>query len=151
LGAHILGVFEFFFSNFNLSQLFEFSGRFILFLFTLSPVIIMAKFNKQHVLAIIFFLIIGLQPILGGPATTGAGIQRLLALGLPLLLPILWSYKFTRSTFVSFIGLEFLVSLHHHFSFLNYFEFSKYSFLGIVVIVTFLSFSIIRHSPNPID
>jgi type IV secretory pathway TraG/TraD family ATPase VirD4 len=88
---------------------------------------------------------------LGGPATTGAGIQRLLALGVPLLLPILWSYKFTRSTFFSFIGLEFLVSLHHHFSFLNYFEISKYSFLAIVLIVAFLSFSIIRPTLPPID
>jgi hypothetical protein len=144
LAAHLLGVFDFFIFNFNKTQLFEFLGRLIVFMLTLSPLIRMVTFTKQHLFAILFFLIIGLQPILGGPAITGPNIQRLLALGLPLLLPILWYYKFTRNTFLSFIGLEFLISLHHHFSFLNYFELSKYWFLGILLIVTFLSFVLIR-------
>jgi hypothetical protein len=146
LAAHLLGVFDFFIFNFNKTQLFEFLGRLIVFMLTLSPLIRMVTFTKQHLFAIIFFLIIGLQPILGGPSITGPNIQRLLALGLPLLLPILWSYKFSRKTFLSFLGLEFLISLHHHFSFFNYFEISKYWFLVILLIVTFLSFILIRPS-----
>jgi len=146
LVAHLLGVFDFFIFNFNKTQLFEFLGRLIVFMLTLSPLIRMVTFTKQHLFTIIFFLIIGLQPILGGPSITGPNIQRLLALGLPLLLPILWSYKFSRNTFLSFLGLEFLISLHHHFSFLNYFEISKYWFLGILLIVTVLSFVLIRPS-----
>ena len=146
LTAVAFGMFEFFFFNFNKIQFLDFFGRLLVFLLTLSPLIRMEKFTKQHLFAIIFFLIIGLQPILSGPAVTGPNIQRLLALGLPLLLPILWSYKFSRNTFLSFLGLEFLISLHHHFSFLNYFEISKYWFLGILLIVTFLSFALIRPS-----
>lgn len=147
LAAHILGVFEFFFLNFDINQFLKFSGRFIVFLLTLSPLIRITTFTKNHLFAIVFFLFIGLQPILGGPANTGTGIQRLLALGLPLLLPIVWSYKFTRSTFFSFLGLEFLISLHHHFSFLNYFSISKYSFLGILLIAASLSFILLKPIP----
>jgi hypothetical protein len=144
LTAVAFGMFEFFFFNFKKIQFLDFFGRLLVFLLTLSPLIRMEKFTKQHLFAIIFFLIIGLQPILSGPAVTGPNIQRLLALGVPLLLPILWSYKFTRSTFLSFLGLEFLISLHHHFSFLNYFEISKYWFLVILLIAMFLSFILIR-------
>lgn len=144
LTAVAFGMFKFFFFNFKKIQFLDFFGRILVFLLTLSPLIRMEKFTKQHLFAIIFFLIIGLQPILSGPAVTGPNIQRLLALGVPLLLPILWSYKFTRSTFLSFLGLEFLISLHHHFSFLNYFEISKYWFLVILLIAMFLSFILIR-------
>jgi hypothetical protein len=58
LGAHILGVFEFFFLNFDINQFLKFSGRFIVFLLTLSPLIRITTFTKNHLFAIVFFYLL---------------------------------------------------------------------------------------------
>lgn len=143
---HLMGIFDFFIYHFNFNQFFEFFGRLMVFVLTIFPLIRLAKFNLDFKYYVLFFIFIGIQPILGGPITTGPNIQRLLALGIPFLLPLLWAYSFSCKTVLIFITLQFFISLHHHFSVLYYLEISKYWFLGMLLFTAVLSLGLFKQA-----
>ncbi len=136
LEYHSLGLYKFIFFEFDWIILLRFCGRLSVFVLTLAPIIILVNRHLRHDFKwILFFMIIGFQPIFGGgPLVTGNNIQRLLAIGTPLLLPILWKYRFTRKSFLSFFGIYILISFHHKFSFLFYLNASKFHYLVILIL-----------------
>lgn len=142
LEYHSLGLYKFIFFEFDWIILLRFCGRLSVFVLTLAPILI---FINRHLRRdfkwILFFVIIGFQPIFGGgPLVTGNNIQRLLAIGTPFLLPILWNYRFTRKSLLSFFGIYILISFHHKFSFLFYFNASKFHYLVILMLSAALVF-----------
>ena len=141
---HLLGGLKFYYSEFDLNLLNRFLGRLGVYFLTFSPLIMIFKFSKVNILAIVFFLIMGMQPILGGPLVTGNNIQRLLSLGAPFLLPILWNYKFNKYSFISFLCIYGLISLHHKFSFLYFIGSTKFHFLCILILAAMLSYVFIK-------
>ena len=141
---HLLGGLKFYYSKFDLIMLFSFLGRLGFYFLTFSPLIMIFKFSKVNILAIVFFIILGLQPILGGPLVTGNNIQRLLSLGVPFLLPIIWNYKFTSNSLLSFLCIYGLISLHHKFSFFYFIGLTKSHFLGVLILAAILSYVFIK-------
>jgi hypothetical protein len=145
---HLLGGLKFYYSEseFDLILLISFLGRLGVYFLTFSPLIMIFKFSKVNILSIVFFLIMGLQPILGGPLVTGNNIQRLLSLGAPFLLPIIWNYKFTSNSFLSFLCIYGLISLHHKFSFFYFIGLTKVHFLSVLILAATLSYVFIKKS-----
>ena len=141
LEYHSLGLYKFIFFEFDWIILLRFCGRLSVFVLTLAPILI---FINRHLRRdfkwILFFMIIGFQPIFGGgPLVTGNSIQRLLAIGTPFLLPILWNYRFNRKSLLSFFGIYILISFHHKFSFLFYLNVSKFHYLVILILSALFS------------
>lgn len=116
-------------------QLYEnFILRFFIFISTLSGfILINIKDIKNKKYIIIIFIITLLQPILFGPNVTGNNIERLSALGIAFLIPII-SYEKSNNLYL-FIITNIILSFHHHFSIIINIGFSKYIYGSIIVII----------------
>jgi len=90
--------------------------------------------GKNKIIFIAFFLFIHHQPIAGGPAVTGRNIQRLCALGLPFLLPLIFTARIELKNLYLFLSSSLLLSFHHNFSFLYYLGFGKTLFFSVILL-----------------
>ena len=96
---------------------------------------------KNNYIWIIFFLIINIQPLISGPLITSGNIQRLGALGIPFLIPIIIQNKNRKKDSIIFILLNILLSFHHRFSIINKIEFSIFIFETILFIIPIIILS----------
>ncbi len=135
----------------SLVQLMTFIGRGILGLFlpflALLSLVKMGLYTKHFdgnaKLVTCIFVAVILQPLISGPSITDASIQRLLSLGLPILLiliAILARQKILigNSTFIFVAALLFIGSLHHLFSIIGPVLSYRYIFLGLYLLTSFL-------------
>jgi|688.fasta_scaffold144201_2 hypothetical protein len=136
----------------KVKELSLFSARYIILIITLIPLLILI--NKKNVniniIWIIFFLIINLQPIIGGPFITGGNIQRLGALGIPFLIPIIINSKLSNFQYYIFILLCFCTSFHHKFSIL-YFIPNSHIYFELILVGTLIFTLIIKYKNNVIN
>ena len=65
---HLIGLFLWLKNDFSINQFIYFFGRYVFFLMTLSPLLIIGKFKVSSIF-LLFFILISLQPILGGPTS----------------------------------------------------------------------------------
>ena len=139
-----LGIFFWIAHKFNMNELVNFLGRYILMLFSISPILILVKNQKIDRLAIfgiLFFIIMQSQPILGGPYITGSNIDRLAILGLPFLGMIILRVEINIKSLLIFTSLLAFTSLNPYFSVL--YETSPYNrYLFVTIIVTVFCVSI---------
>ena len=123
------------YNDYSFKEGFSFFGRYILFLLSLSPLLFLSlEKGKNKIIFIAFFLFIHLQPIAGGPAVTGRNIQRLCALGLPFLLPLIFTARIELKNLYLFLSSSLLLSFHHNFSFLYYLGFGKTLFFSVILL-----------------
>jgi hypothetical protein len=88
--------------------------RLFLFLFLLTPLMLVAKRESFEIPAVGFFLLAA-QPVLAGPFVTGDNIQRLISYAVPFVLLVKLKARGLALTALS-VTLIVLMSLHHHFS-----------------------------------
>lgn len=81
------------------------------------------------------FFIINIQPLISGPIITSGNIQRLGALGIPFLLPIIIQKEKEKIEYLLFIILNIILSFHHRFSILNHISYSLIIFEIIMISV----------------
>ena len=125
-------------NEFNDYESFYFIGRFIILLISISPLFLFVNKHifRKYIYWILFFFIINAQPLISGPLITSGNIQRLGALGIPFLLPILISNTIkNKNTYKLFILLIILLSFHHRFSVFQIYEHSLELFKIILLIV----------------
>ncbi len=135
-------------SEFSINGLFQFFGRYVFFLLTLFPLFyIINNFEKNEWLYLSFFFLIAIQPLAGGPPVTGGSIQRLSALGLPFLVPIITFSNCSDKKLIIYTISCILVSFHHQSSFIHIFMYSKSIFLFTVCVIALL-FSIFKLKTN---
>lgn len=127
----------------NFTETFDFLARFIILIITTLPIFIFInkKDIKNNYIWIIFFLIINIQPLISGPLITSGNIQRLGALGIPFLIPIIIQNKNRKKDSIIFILLNILLSFHHRFSIINKIEFSIFIFETILFIIPIIILS----------
>jgi len=139
-----LGIFFWIAHKFNMNELVNFLGRYILMLLSISPILILVKNQKIDRLAIfgiLFFIIMQSQPILGGPYITGSNIDRLAILGLPFLGLMLLRVEINIKSLLIFTSLLAFTSLNPYFSVL--YETTPYNrYLFVTIIVTVFCVSI---------
>ena len=135
----------------NEKELSLFSLRYIILIITILPLLIFInKYNlRENIIWLIFFLLINLQPLIAGPFITSGNIQRLAALGIPFLIPIIINSNLNKIYYYLFIFLCFLSSLHHKFSILYlisnshiYFEIILICILIITLIIKLKKYDI---------
>lgn len=135
-------------SEFSIHGLFSFFGRYLFFLLTLFPLFfIINNFEKNEWLYLSFFFLIAIQPLAGGPAVTGGSIQRLSAMGLPFLVPIIAFSNCSDKKLIIYTISCILGSFHHQSSFIHTFMYSKFIFL-FTVCGNALLFSIFKLKTN---
>jgi hypothetical protein len=138
--AHAFGIFYWLVSNPHLSDLLNFIGRYFLMILTLSPLLILHKRGQLiRWYYVGFFLFLGLQPLLGGPITTGPNIDRLAIYGLPFLSLVVLEQPFSGKRAIACTFLIMLNSFQPQFSILHMFTSGRYFFLALVLIVFFIS------------
>lgn len=108
--------------NFNVLYIFRFISRYfifylsILYLFSLKII----KLNRDSYLFLFFFILIQIQPLIGGPLVTGNNIQRLSAFSIPFLIPFIITIE-NKILLYYIIICSIILSFHHNFSILyNY-------------------------------
>ena len=91
----------------NEKELSLFSLRYIILIITILPLLIFInKYNlRENIIWLIFFLLINLQPLIAGPFITSGNIQRLAALGIPFLIPIIINSNLNKIYYYLFIFL----------------------------------------------
>ena len=111
--------------------------RYLILIVSISPFLLFISYNNLKINSIwlIFFLIINIQPLIGGPLITSGNIQRLGALGIPFLFPVLLNYKIDVNKCLIFIFLTISLSLHHKFSIMNFTK-KSHLYYEIILIVT---------------
>ncbi|CAN1499945.1 hypothetical protein MCEZE4_00467 [Burkholderiaceae bacterium] len=140
LGRVLFGVFDWALGTPHLNELFDFIGRFGLMLATLSPLVILVKqLNQRSYFYILGFIIILIQPLLGGPIITGGNVDRLAIYGLPILGLILLTSPISTFQLIFFIALVFICSFHPHLTILRDFNLNRYIFVALVIMVTCIS------------
>ena len=127
----------------HLSEFFDFIGRFILMILTLTPLLIIVnKVKKSDWFYILGFCLILLQPLLGGPIITGGNIDRLAIYGLPILGLILINQPISQKQLVLFIALVIACSFHPHLTVLQKLDFNREAYIFLVLIAAFISCAI---------
>lgn len=117
-----------------------FLSRYILFLSTLSLIfLIKPKNNNLIKICVMAFFITHIQPILGGPLFTGGNIQRLVAVGIPFLIPILINSKASDFRLLMFMILMFISSFHHNFSIISTYKNSMVLFISLIFLLTIIA------------
>jgi len=120
---HAFGIFSWISNSFSIENALSFFGRYFLFILTLSGfILILNKESKHALIFIAIFLFVHLQPLAGGPLVTGGNIQRLSALGLPFLIPLIVYSNASNQSFIYFILISVIVSFHHQRTFIYYFD-----------------------------
>jgi hypothetical protein len=138
--AHALGIFYWLGNEPLLSDFLNFTGRYILMLLTLSPLLILYKPGQLVRWSYIaFFLLFTVQPLLGGPIITGPNIDRLAIYGLPFLCLLFLEKSISIKEVMAFTILIILNSFQPQFSLLNFFTSGRYYFLTLVLTVSFIS------------
>ena len=94
---------------------------------------------RKNIIWMLFFLIINLQPIIAGPFITSGNIQRLAALGIPFLIPIIINSNLNKIYYYIFIFLCFISSLHHKFSILYLISYSQIYFEIILICILIIT------------
>jgi len=143
---HAMGLLIWIFYNFSFNDIIPFFGRYILFLLTLSGFLFIFPTKKTQVsyLFLGLFLFIHLQPLMAGPGPYMSGnVQRLCALGIPFLIPLIINSKVNKRLITYFIILNIVISFHHHSSFIYYINYGKIIFLLLILASSSVSFSIL--------
>jgi len=143
---HAMGLINWIIYNFSFKDIFPFVGRYILFLLTLSGFLLIFPTNKVHVsyLFLSLFFFIHLQPIMAGPGPYMSGnMQRLCALGIPFLIPLITNSKVNKRLINYFIISNIVVSFHHHSSLIYYINYGKIIFLFLILASSVVCFSIL--------
>jgi len=130
------GIILWIFNNFSISSAISFFGRYIFFLLTLSGFIYLIDKDHKHIwVFIIIFLFTHLQPLMGGPLITSGNIQRLSALGLPFLSPLIINSSLNNKSIICFIVISVMTSFHHHSSIFYYIDNGRILFLSLVLVL----------------
>jgi hypothetical protein len=129
-----------------------FSLRYIILIITIFPIFFMInKYNlRKNIIWIFIFFIINLQPIIAGPFITSGNIQRLAALGIPFLIPIIINSNLNKLHYYIFIILCCISSLHHKFSILYFISNANLYFESILIGILILTL-IIKYINNGIN
>jgi hypothetical protein len=137
---HIFGVINnYYLTEEGLNELVLFFAKYSLFLVTVFLVFYKnILINRKNLLYIFGFFIFHLQPILGGPSVTGGNIQRLCALSLPMLFPLINSKEYLGFNQKTIISLLVLASFHYNYSILANLPSSKFIYLFIVSLSVFI-------------
>ena len=141
-----MGLINWIIYNFSFKDIFPFVGRYILFLLTLSGFLLIFPTNKVHVsyLFLSLFFFIHLQPIMAGPGPYMSGnMQRLCALGIPFLIPLITNSKVNKRLINYFIISNIVVSFHHHSSLIYYINYGKIIFLFLILASSVVCISIL--------
>ena len=140
LGRVLLGIFYWAAGAPHLSEFFDFIGRFILMILTLTPLLIIVnKVKNSDWFYILGFCLILLQPLLGGPMITGGNIDRLAIYGLPLLGLILINRHICLKQLILFIVLVIACSFHPHLTVLQKLDFNREAYVFLVLIAACIS------------
>lgn len=123
--------------NNNFIKLLNFLYRFLILIITISPfyIFLNSKKYKEYIIWLLIFFIINIQPLISGPIITSGNIQRLGALGIPFLLPIIIQKEKEKIEYLLFIILNIILSFHHRFSILNHISYSLIIFEIIMISV----------------
>ena len=129
----------------------NFIPRYLYLLFTLIPIFIFnndINFFKKNLPFFLAFLIFNAQPLIMGPMITGGNIQRLSALGIPFLIPVLIKQKLNKEWLAFFILFFVALSMHHNFSFIFELHHKRLVYLIIVLATFLISFTYVLIKKN---
>lgn len=144
--THTLGIFYWLAKSPNMVEFVDFAGRYVLMLLSLSPLLFLVRsINKQGLGLVLFFFMMHIQPLLGGPEITGSNIDRLSIYGLPFLGLLLADGVESSKYSLIFIGLLFIESLLPNFSILYGIPHGRYIYLISVIIIFITSILIRKH------
>ena len=110
-------------NDFSVNSFTSFFGRYVFFVLTLSGFIFIVNKRQKHLwLFVGIFFFIHMQPLLGGPLVTSGNIQRLSALSLPFLIPLIVYSDVKEKTMGIFVIVSILTSFHHQKSIVYYLD-----------------------------
>jgi hypothetical protein len=126
--------------------------KYIIFIITILPLLILIEKKDyiQNKIWFLFLILINLQPLIGGPLITSGNIQRLSALGIFFIIPIIINSNVNNKKYILFIILSIITSFHHKFSKLYFITNSKIYYEYILVILIILV-TIIKNKKNVIN
>lgn len=147
---HLFGIVVWMRDSFAVTDAARFIGRYILFLMTLSGfAFLFNRRNRDMFLFLALFFFIHLQPLVGGPSITGGNIQRICALGLPFLIPLVTYSDASKRLLSCFIFISVLVSFHHNSTILYTIAQGKSVFFALVLTALFFSLYCWHKTPRP--
>ena len=137
---HTLGIFVWLMNEPHWLEWIDFIGRYGLMLISILPMMILLRPGQVvQWWYVIFFLILGAQPLLAGPFVTGSNIDRLAIYGLPFLGLLFLEEAITAKQLVVFTILTVLVSFQPQFSLLHFVAGGRYYFVALAVFVGLIS------------
>lgn len=140
VAMHMLGFFFWMAHNPQWLDFVDFLGRYVLMLFSLSPLLLLVhRLSGRDWMFIDFFFFLHTQPLLAGPEVSGSNVDRLAIYGLPFLALLLIEGSQQMRLVCLFVVLMFIESLLPNFSILRGIINPRIYFVSAVLLVASIS------------